>query len=148
MIPILALPALNAVLNGASALILASGFLLIRRNKVTAHKYCMLSAFGLSTLFLISYVTYHLHAGATPFAGQGWTRPVYFSVLISHIVLAAGIVPLSLTVLYRGLHGRYGIHRQLARWVLPAWLYVCVTGVMIYFTLYHLFPSVSTMASR
>ncbi len=133
------LPTLNAVLNGTSALMLGAGFFFIRRRNVRAHRACMLAACGLSGLFLISYLTYHYLAGSTPFPGQGWSRPIYFSVLVSHIVLAATMVPLVLTTLYRALKKRYVVHRRLARRTLPLWLYVSVTGVLIYLMLYQLF---------
>jgi uncharacterized membrane protein YozB (DUF420 family) len=139
MLPLAALPALNAALNGLSALLLLAGYLFVRRKNFRAHKFCMLAAFSVSGLFLISYLTYHYQAGSTPFAGHGWTRPVYFSILISHIVLAASIVPLALVTLYRGLRSRFALHRRLARRTLPIWLYVSVTGVLIYLMLYHFF---------
>ena len=134
------LPALNAALNGLSALLLASGYLCIRRRKVTAHKACMGSAFAISTLFLLSYLTYHYHVGSVPFRGQGWIRPVYFAVLISHTTLAATILPLALVTLSRALRGQFGKHVRVARWTLPLWLYVSVTGVVVYWMLYHLSP--------
>ncbi|MBI4592909.1 MAG: DUF420 domain-containing protein [Candidatus Rokubacteria bacterium] len=133
-----ALPAVNAFLNGTSAVLLTAGFLLIRRRKISAHKACMLSAFGVSTLFLVSYVVYHAAAGSRPFGGQGWIRPVYFFLLVTHIVLAATIVPLALTTIWRGLRSDVVRHRRIARWTLPLWLYVSVTGVIIYWMLYHL----------
>ncbi len=132
-----ALPALNALLNGTSAVLLAVGYGFIRRQRVAAHLACMLSAFGVSTLFLISYVIYHYHAGSRPFTGEGWIRPVYFGLLISHIVLAAAIVPLALTTIYRALTGQFPRHRSIARWTLPIWLYVSVSGVAIFLLLYH-----------
>jgi len=135
-----ALPTLNAVLNTTSAILLAAGFAFIRRRQVTAHLTCMLSAFIVSTLFLISYVVYHYHAGSRPFTGQGWIRPVYFFLLITHLVLAAGVVPLTLTTIYRALSSRFDRHVQIARWTLPIWLYVSVTGVLVYWMLYHLTP--------
>ncbi|MGH7311493.1 MAG: DUF420 domain-containing protein [Candidatus Rokuibacteriota bacterium] len=131
-----ALPALNAVLNATSAALLMVGYVFIRRRRVVAHLACMLGAFGVSTLFLVSYVVYHYYAGSRPFAGQGWIRPVYFALLISHIVLAAAIVPLALTTIYRGLTGQFPRHRRIARWTLPIWLYVSVTGVAIFLMLY------------
>jgi len=134
------LPALNAALNGLSALLLASGYLCIRRRKVTAHKACMGSAVAISTLFLLSYLTYHYHVGSVPFRGQGWIRPVYFAVLISHTTLAATILPLALVTLSRALRGQFGKHVRVARWTLPLWLYVSVTGVVVYWMLYHLSP--------
>ncbi|MGH7406767.1 MAG: DUF420 domain-containing protein [Candidatus Methylomirabilales bacterium] len=134
------LPAFNAALNGISTLLLASGYLCIRRRKVTAHKLCMGSAFVTSTLFLISYLTYHYHVGSVPFGGRGWIRAVYFAILISHTVLAATIVPLALVTLSRALRGRFSKHVRIARWTLPLWLYVSVTGVVVYWMLYHLSP--------
>ena len=139
MIPLAALPALNAALNGTSACLLVAGFLCIRRKRVTAHKACMLSAVATSTLFLISYLTYHYHVGSVPFRGQGWARPVYFSILSSHTVLAAATLPLVLVTLTRALRGRFQRHARIARWTLPVWLYVSITGVLVYWMLYHLF---------
>ena len=131
-----ALPKLNAMLNGGSAILLATGYVFIRRRHVVAHLSCMVGAFVLSTVFLISYVAYHFHAGSRPFAGQGWIRPVYFSLLVTHVVLAAAIVPLALTTIWRALAGRFDRHVWIARWTLPLWLYVSVTGVVIYWMLY------------
>jgi putative membrane protein len=133
-----ALPMLNACLNATSALLLAAGWLFIRRRRVTAHKTCMLSALVVSTLFLISYVTYHVLAGSRPFTGQGWIRAVYYPMLVSHIILAAAIVPLALTTVYRALRGNFERHVRIARWTLPIWLYVSVTGVLVYWMLYRL----------
>jgi len=138
-----ALPAVNAVLNGVSAVLLTAGFLFIRRRNVAAHRACMLGAFGASVLFLGCYLVYHYHAGSRPFGGQGWIRPVYFVLLISHVVLAAAIVPLALTTIYRGFSAYRGVsahmarHVRIARWTLPIWLYVSVTGVVVYLLLYH-----------
>ena len=140
MIPLTALPALNATLNGACALLLLAGFLCIRRQRVAAHKACMASACVASALFLASYLTYHYQVGSVRFTGQGWVRPVYFAVLLSHTVLAAAVVPLALVTLARALRGRFDRHVRIARWALPVWLYVSVTGVVIYWMLYHLFP--------
>jgi uncharacterized membrane protein YozB (DUF420 family) len=134
------LPALNAALNATSAILLILGYLCIRRRKITAHKLCMLSAFVTSTLFLISYLTLRYYAGMTRFTGQGWIRPVYFTILISHTILAAGIVPMALVTLSRALRGRFDRHVRIARWTLPLWLYVSVTGVLVYWILYHLSP--------
>ena len=133
------LPALNALLNGASAVLLASGWLAIRRRRIALHRACMLGAFSVSVLFLISYVVYHALAGSRPFTGQGWIRPVYFAVLLTHIVLAAGMVPFVLTTLYRALASDFPRHARLARRTLPVWLYVSVTGVIVYLILYRLF---------
>ena|SRR3990172_891925 len=134
------LPVLNALLNATGALLLLAGYLFIRRRKVTAHKTCMLTAFAVSSLFLVSYVIYHYHAGSKPFAGQGWIRGVYYPLLISHLVLAALIVPFALTTIYRAWRGQFARHRRIARWTLPMWLYVSVTGVIVYWMLYHLVP--------
>jgi putative membrane protein len=132
------LPTVDAALNAASAALLTLGFIFIRRGNVRAHKACMLSAVATSTLFLACYLTYHYFHGTTRFTGQGTVRPLYFAILISHTVLAAAIVPLVVTTLYRALRGRFNLHRRIARWTLPAWLYVSVTGVVVYWMLYHL----------
>ncbi len=132
------LPALNATLNGISAGLLVAGFLFIRRRRVAAHLACMLGAFGVSTLFLVAYVIYHYHAGSRPFTGQGWIRAVYFSLLLTHVVLAAVIVPLALTTIWRAASGRFDRHVRVARWTLPIWLWVSITGVVIYWMLYRL----------
>jgi putative membrane protein len=134
------LPRLNAVLNGTSAMALGAGWLCIRRRKVAAHQACMLTAFALSAVFLVSYVLYHAQAGSRPFTGQGWIRPVYFALLVSHIVLAMVILPLVFTTIYRAWRGDFGRHVRIARWTLPLWLYVSVTGVVVYGMLYHLTP--------
>ena len=131
MISIGDLPTLNAALNGTSAVLLALGYLFIRRKKVNLHKACMVSAFVISTLFLVSYLTYHYHAGSKPFPCEGWTRPVYFTILISHVLLATATLPLSIVTLARGFRGRFEKHRRIARWALPIWLYVSVTGVVV-----------------
>jgi uncharacterized membrane protein YozB (DUF420 family) len=134
------LPVVNAALNGTSAVLLAVGYLFIRRKKITAHKVCMGSAFAVSTLFLISYLTYHYHVGSIHFRGQGAIRALYFTILISHTILAAAILPLALVTVYRALKGRFDRHVKIARWTLPLWLYVSVTGVIVYLMLYHLYP--------
>jgi len=134
-------PALNAALNGAAAILLLSGYTFIRQRKVLAHRVCMVAAFCTSTVFLISYVLYHARVGSVPFHGQGWIRPVYFFILITHIVLAASIVPLALVTLSRALREQFDRHKRIARWTLPVWLYVSVTGVVIYFLLYHLYAA-------
>jgi uncharacterized membrane protein YozB (DUF420 family) len=138
LIPLSYLPGINASLNSVCALFLVIGYLLIRRGYVKAHRLCMLSAFATSTLFLVSYLTYHYQVGSVPFEGRGWVRPLYFSVLIPHTVLAAAIVPLVLVTLVRALRGRFERHRRIARWTLPLWLYVSVTGVVVYGMLYWL----------
>jgi len=132
------LPGVNATLNATTAILLAIGYRLIRRGHRRAHRAVMLSAFGVSVLFLVSYLWYHAHAGTTRFPGHGWIRPVYFAILLSHTVLAAAIVPLVLVTLARGLRADFPRHARLARWTLPAWLYVSVTGVVIYGMLYRL----------
>lgn len=131
-------PLLNASLNGASGILLAAGYVFIRRRQVERHRLCMISAFGLSVLFLISYLIYHAVAGSTRFTGSDWTRPVYFTLLICHIIFAAFMLPLALTTLYRAWRGRFIQHRQIARWALPIWLFVSVSGVVLYVVLYHL----------
>lgn len=138
-LPLSALPALNATLNATCALLLGAGFLFIRRRKILAHKICMGSAFTVSVLFLVSYLTYHYHVGSVKFEGQGWIRPVYFAILISHTILAAVILPLALVTLSRALAARFDKHVKIARWTLPIWLYVSVTGVVVYWLLYHLY---------
>ena len=131
-----ALPTVNALLNATSAVLLIAGYVFIRRRRVAAHRACMLGAFAVSVLFLICYVVYHAHAGSRPFTGQGWIRPVYFVLLVSHIVLAAAIVPLALTTIYRGLSAQLDRHKRLACRTLPIWLYVSITGVIVYLLLY------------
>ena len=140
MISIGDLPTLNAVLNGTSAVLLTLGYLFIRRKKVNLHKACMVSAFVISTLFLASYLIYHYHAGSKPFPGEGWTRPLYFAILISHVILATVTLPLSIVTLARGLRGCFEKHRSIARWALPIWLYVSFTGVIVYLLLYVFYP--------
>ncbi len=135
------LPAVNALLNGTTAVLLTVGYLFIRRKKVTHHKICMVTAFGVSCLFLVSYLIHHYQVGSTPFSGQGWIRPVYFTLLVTHICLAALIVPLALTTIYRGLNAQFGKHVKIARWTLPIWLYVSVSGVVVYVMLYQLYPA-------
>lgn len=133
------LPTLNAVLNGIAAGFLLAGYYFIRTGRIPAHRLSMLSAFGASTLFLISYVIYHANAGSRPFPGQGPIRAIYFTILITHIILAAAIVPLALVTLARGLRRDDARHRRLARWTWPIWMYVSVTGVVIYVMLYRIY---------
>ena len=140
-------PAINASLNGASALFIATGVVLIRRGRRDAHRACMIAAISTSTLFLCSYLYYHAHVGVTRFPAHGWIRPVYFSVLLTHTVLAAVIVPLVIVTLTRALRGRFDRHRALARWTYPAWLYVSVTGVVIYVLLYRLTPVTAVVST-
>jgi uncharacterized membrane protein YozB (DUF420 family) len=130
------LPTLNAALNSLSAVFLFAGYRFIRAKNRDAHRACMLAAFFCSTVFLISYLVYHFQVGSVGFKGQGWIRPVYFTILISHTILAAAVVPLALITLFRALRERFDAHRRIARWTFPIWLYVSVTGVAIYLMLY------------
>jgi putative membrane protein len=139
MIPLVDFPTLDACLNAASAILLTAGYLFIRRRRIGAHKACMISAFATSTLFLVCYVWYHLHHGVTHFPAHGWVRYCYFALLGSHSSLAVVIVPLVLVTLYRAWRERFEAHRRIARWTLPLWLYVSVTGVVVYWMLYHLY---------
>jgi len=136
--PLEQLPALNAALNASSAFLLIVGYVLIRQRAITAHTMAMLGACVTSTLFLISYLYYHAHHGATRFPGQGFIRPVYFTILLTHTILAVVIVPLAIRTLYLGLRGRFDRHSAIARITLPIWLYVSVTGVVIYWMLYRI----------
>jgi putative membrane protein len=132
--------ALNASLNGISALLLAGGYAAIRAGKRDVHKIFMLSAFWVSTVFLVSYVIYHLHVRQVVlFQGQGWIRPVYFALLLSHTILAIVIVPLILITIRRAWLEKFDKHRQIARWTLPLWFYVCVTGVIVYLMVYQIY---------
>ena len=135
------LPAVNATLNTASAVLLTAGFLFIRRKKVAAHKACMIGAFVVSMLFLVSYVVYHAQAGSTPFPGRGFVRPVYFTILVSHVTLAVVILPMSIITLTRALRGQFDRHKRIARRTLPLWLYVSVTGVAVYWLLYRVYAA-------
>ena len=133
-------PALNAALNGTSAVFLLAGRVLISKKKIAAHRACMITAVVASGLFLACYLFFHYKAGNILFLGQGWARPVYFAILISHVTLAIVIVPLAIITLNRGLKARYAKHRAIARWTWPLWMYVSVTGVIVYFMLYQWFP--------
>ena len=130
------LPALNATLNGVAAAFLVAGYACIRARRIAAHRASMLAAVVTSAMFLVSYVIYHANAGSKPFQGTGAIRAVYFAILITHIVLAAAIVPMVLVTLARALKQRFDRHAAIARWTLPIWLYVSVTGVVIYVMLY------------
>ena len=130
------LPAVNATLNAIAGVLLVIGYTLIRRGRIEQHRRVMLAAFATSTLFLISYLVYHANAGSRPFEGRGAIRAVYFTILITHIVLAAAIVPMALITLSRALRARFDRHVRIARWTLPIWLYVSVTGVIVYLMLY------------
>lgn len=134
------LPHVNATLNATCAVLLCAGFAAVRAKRVRAHAACMVSALGISVLFLASYLVYHAYAGSRPFQGQGAIRPVYFAILISHTVLAAAVPPLAIVTARRGARGDIPRHVPLARWTLPIWLYVSVTGVVVYALLYHLYP--------
>ena len=138
MISVSQLPTLNAALNSLSAVLLFAGYLFIRAKNREAHRRCMLAAFACSMLFLISYLLYHFQVGSVGFKGQGWIRPVYFTILITHTILATAVVPLALITLVRALREKFDAHRRIARWTLPIWLYVSVTGVVVYLMLYGL----------
>jgi uncharacterized membrane protein YozB (DUF420 family) len=135
------LPHFNAFLNGSSFLLLTSGYFFIRRKNIKAHRNCQIAALSASGLFLISYVVYHAHHGVTRFTGQGIARPIYFTILTTHTFLAALIVPLVVITVRRARRGDFLRHRGIARWTLPLWLYVSITGVIVYLMLYHLFPA-------
>jgi uncharacterized membrane protein YozB (DUF420 family) len=135
-IPVMKLPALNASLNGLCGVLLIVGLLFIKAKMPGAHKACMLGALVVSTLFLVSYLTVHHFVGSTPYRGQGTMRTLYFSILISHTILAALIVPLAMVTVYRAFREDFARHRAIASWTFPIWLYVSVTGVVIYFMLY------------
>jgi len=133
------LPALNATLNATCAILLTIGYVLIRRGRVRLHRRVMIAAFVTSTLFLTSYLIYHANIGSKPFPGTGTIRTVYLTILISHILLAIAIVPMALITLSRGLRERFDRHVAIARWTLPVWLYVSITGVIVYVMLYKLY---------
>jgi uncharacterized membrane protein YozB (DUF420 family) len=134
-------PALNAALNGTSFALLTAGYTFIRRKQVMRHRICMGSAVVTSSIFLVSYLYYHWHVGSVRFQGTGWVRPLYFTILLSHTLLAASLVVLVPITLTRALRERFDRHRAIARWTLPIWMYVSVTGVVIYLMLYHLFAA-------
>jgi len=133
------LPTVNASLNALASVFLLTGYAMIRQRRIDAHRACMIAALVTSALFLTSYLIYHYHAGSTPFPGTGWVRPVYFFILITHIILAAVVPPMALVTVWRAYKGRFEKHARLARWTLPIWLYVSVTGVVVYVMLYHLY---------
>jgi uncharacterized membrane protein YozB (DUF420 family) len=130
------LPAINASLNAISGVLLFAGYLLIRARRIEQHRRCMIAAFVASSLFLVCYVIYHAQVGSVRFTRQGFVRPLYFSILITHVTLAAAVLPLAIVTLSRGLQAKYPKHRIIARWTLPIWLYVSVTGVLVYVLLY------------
>jgi putative membrane protein len=132
------LPLLNATLNGTAAVLLTTGYVQIRRRRRNLHRALMLAAFVTSALFLLSYSVYHAHAGSRPFTGHGLVRTIYFAILVSHVVLAALVLPLALVTLFRALAGKFAAHARIARWTLPVWLYVSVTGVIVYLMLYQM----------
>ena len=137
MVNVAVLPTVNALLNASAAVAMVAGFVAIRRGRVAVHRTCMLTAVGLSILFLGSYLLYHAQVGSRPYVGTGWSRTLYFAILLSHTILAVAIVPLVGTTLYRALRARFTRHARLARWTFPLWLYVSVTGVVVYWMLYH-----------
>ncbi|MEX2187979.1 MAG: DUF420 domain-containing protein [Pirellulales bacterium] len=148
LVPLLAdihpLATINALLNGSATVLLVVGFVLIKRRREQAHRRVMLSAFGVSVAFLICYLAYHVWpvgAKATPFAGEGFAKTAYYTMLVSHILLAAAVPVLAIRTIYLGLHDRRAAHRRWAKWTFPIWLYVSVTGVLIYLVLYHLYPA-------
>ncbi len=132
------LPTLNAILNGTAAVLLVIGYMLIRQRRIQLHRRVMLSAFGVSCAFLVSYVVYHLHVGSVRFQHTGLLRTTYFTILLTHTILAVTVPVLAIITLNRALAGRFDRHRAIARWTLPIWLYVSVTGVVVYLMLYHL----------
>ena len=138
LISVSQLPAVNAALNSLSAILLVGGYLFIKSRNIKAHKACMLSAFGSSILFLASYLIYHYQVGSVPFKGQGGIRLVYFTILLTHTILATTVVPLALVTLFRAFKERFDAHRRIARWTFPIWLYVSVTGVIVYWMLYRM----------
>ena len=132
-------PALNASLNAVTGVLLVTGHSFIQRKRVMAHRACMLAAFASSTVFLACYLYYHFHAGVIRFQGHGWIRPIYFTLLVSHTILALVVVPMVLVTLTRAVRSNFLRHRDIARWTYPIWLYVSVTGVLVYFFVYRWF---------
>jgi putative membrane protein len=136
MLSIHALPAVNATLNGISGVLLIIAYLLIRARRIEQHRRVMIAAFTTSSLFLICYLVYHAQVGSIRFTRQGFVRPLYYAILVTHVTLAAAVLPLAIVTLSRGLKARYAQHRRIARWTFPIWLYVSVTGVLVYVLLY------------
>src|SRR5262245_45799027 len=136
MLTVHALPAVNATLNAISGILLLVAYALIRARRIEQHRKVMLAAFATSSLFLVCYVVYHAQVGSVRFTRQGFVRPLYFTILITHVTLAAAVLPMAIVTLSRGLKARYSQHRRIARWTLPIWLYVSVTGVLVYVLLY------------
>jgi uncharacterized membrane protein YozB (DUF420 family) len=132
------LPAVNAILNATSAVLLLTGFFFIRRQRIAAHRACMIAALACSALFLTSYLVYHAQVGSVRFPGQGGARTLYLAILLTHTVLAAAVPVLALVTLSRALRRRFPAHRRIARWTLPIWLYVSVTGIVVYWMLYRM----------
>lgn len=135
------LPHLNAILNATSGVLLVTGYVFIRKGKINAHRNCLVAALIASTIFLASYLTYHYFHGSTRFTGIGLIRPIYFAILLTHTVLAVIIVPFIGVTLYRAVHADFVRHRRIARWTFPMWLYVSVTGVIVYLMLYQIYPT-------
>ena len=133
------LPEVNATLNATSGILLLTGYVLIKQRRINAHRNAMLAAFTSSTLFLISYLIYHYHAGSHPFPGQGTIRPIYFAILISHVTLAVVVLPFIISTLTKGLRAQYVRHKRVAKWTFPLWMYVSVTGVIVYLMLYQIY---------
>jgi uncharacterized membrane protein YozB (DUF420 family) len=132
------LPAVNAVLNSTAAVLLVLGFIFIKQKKIAQHRACMLAAFGVSSVFLVCYLIHHARVGSVPFRGSGALRALYFAILVPHVLLAVAVVPMALTTIYRGLKGDVLKHRPLARVTLPVWLFVSVSGVIVYLMLYQM----------
>ncbi|MDX6694253.1 MAG: putative rane protein [Blastocatellia bacterium] len=135
------LPHLNAILNATSGALLVTGYLFIRRRRIIAHRNCVIAALIASTIFLASYLTYHYFHGTTRFTGTGFVRPLYFVILLTHTILAVVIIPFIAVTLYRAVRSDFARHRRIARWTFPLWLYVSVTGVVVYLMLYQIYPS-------
>jgi uncharacterized membrane protein YozB (DUF420 family) len=133
---------LNAILNGCATILLLAGFVFIKRGWVRAHRLCMLTAMGFSTAFLTSYLVYHYNVGNVRFSGQGWVRSLYFSILIPHVILAGAMVPFVIATIWFALRGNFKRHRRLARWTWPVWMYVSVTGVIVYLMLYRIYTPI------
>ena len=138
MISISDLPTINAALNGTSAVLIGTGVYFIKRKNIQAHKACMIGALAVSTLFLTSYLTYHYNVGSVRFTKSGWMRDIYFPLLISHTILAGVVLPLVLRTAFLAFKGRFPSHMRIAKWTFPTWMYVSVTGVVVYLMLYHL----------
>ena len=139
------LPAVNATLNAISGILLLIAYALIRARRIEQHRRFMIAAFATSSLFLVCYLVYHAQVGSVPFTRQGFVRPLYFTILITHVTLAATVLPLAIVTLSRGLKARYPQHRRIARWTFPIWMYVSVTGVLVYVLLYQPMVAVNPM---